>query len=80
MYHFILPHPMTPTIPVDARGWARVPGTLKAHYFPGENRPSLCRRWPAGNVQAAEFHDGDHRSSDNCRACRSWRERTGAPN
>jgi hypothetical protein len=66
---------MLHTIPVDARGWARLPGTLKAHYFPGDNQRSLCGRWGPDNVDPALFYDGDHRSSDNCAACRTRRER-----
>lgn len=62
------------TISVDVRGWARVPGTLKAHYFPGDNVQSLCGRWNPDNVDPSDFYDGDHRSSDNCKACREQRQ------
>ena len=62
-------------IEVEMRGWAQVPGSLKAHYFRGDGATSLCGRWQPTNLNPSEFIDQNHGCADNCAACKQQRQK-----
>jgi hypothetical protein len=57
-------------------GWARVPGTIKYHYFLGDGTASMCGRWQPTNLRPSDFYDGNHGCIDNCATCNTNRKKS----
>lgn len=54
-------------------GWAKPATSRTFHYFPKEELRSLCGRWMYGGAQ--ERADDLHDHPENCKTCRTKRDK-----